>query len=304
MEDNMEFLHLLENIRSPFGDSLLSVITFLCGEAAIIVLFAINFWCVNKSLAYEIGFSFFASSTIIQNVKITMRVPRPFVRDTTLKPVESALKGATGYSFPSGHTQTATSVFTPCAVSYRKRWWLSVICVLLIALTAFSRLYLGVHTPEDVFFGFLIAFVCSAVIIALKAKFKEKWIIPIAIVLAAGSVGSIIYGFVLKSSEIITDEFLADTIKNSAACLGFAAGVILERRIVNFNPENTTVKQGIIRSVLGMAGGLLLMYGPKLFCSGILVVDGLRYCAAILWIVFLFPLILKKTAEKKKVKSR
>ena len=300
----MEFLHLLENIRTPFGDGLFSVLTFLLGEASIIVIFAINFWCANKSLAYDIGFSFFASSTIIQNVKITARVPRPFVRDTTLKPVESALKGATGYSFPSGHTQTATAVFTPCAVEYRKRWWLSAICLVLIALTAFSRLYLGVHTPEDVLFGFLIAFICSVVIVALKVKFKDKWIIPAAVVLVVGSVGSIIYGFVLKNLEVITDEFLADTIKNSTSGLGFAVGAILERRFVNFNPEKTKLKQGVIRSLIGIAVGLLLMYGPKLFASGILVVDGLRHFIAIVWIVFFFPLILKKAEKKKKAKTR
>lgn len=299
----MEFLHLLENVRSSFGDGFFSILTFLLGEAAVIVLCAINFWCADKNLAYDIGFSFFSSATIIQNVKITMRVPRPFVRDPSLKPVESALKGATGYSFPSGHTQTASSVFTPCAVAYRKRWWLSAICFVLIALTAFSRLYLGVHTPEDVLFGFLIALVCAAAVTVLRVKFKDKWIIPGAVVLIAASVGAVIYGIVLRTSEIITDEFLADTIKNSASCLGFAVGTILECRFVKFNHGKITLKQGIIRTVVGIAIGLLLMYGPKLFASGILVVDGLRYCAAIFWIVFVYPLILKKFREKKKVEA-
>ncbi len=295
----MELLHLLENIRSPFGDAFFSILTFLGGEASVIVLFALNFWCMDKQLAYDIGFSFFSSATVIQNIKITARVPRPFVRDTTLKPVESALGGATGYSFPSGHTQTSTSVFAPCAVSYRKRIWLSIICVLMILLTGFSRLYLGVHTPEDVLCGFLTAVGCSAVIIVLRVKFKDKWIIPASYVLVAGSVGSVVYGLILNNTNVITTEFLADTIKNSAACLGFAIGTVLERRFVNFDPTGTKFKQGLIRFLIGAATGLLILYGPKLLYKGILPLDGLRYCAAIFWLVFLYPLILNKIKNKK-----
>lgn len=295
----MEFLHLLENIRSQFGDVFFSILTFLGGEAAVIVLFAVNFWCADKNLAYDIGFSFFSSATVIQNIKITARVPRPFVRDTTLKPVEAALGRATGYSFPSGHTQTSTSVFIPCAVRLRKRWWLSAVCVLMILITGFSRLYLGVHTPEDVLCGFLAAVVCSAVVIFLRAKFKDKWITPAAYVLIAGAAGSIIYGVILNNSQVITTEFLADTIKNSAACLGFAAGTILERKFANFDPTGTKFKQGLVRFLIGAAVGLLLLYGPKLLYSGILVLDGLRYFAAIFWIVFVYPLILNRAGKRK-----
>ena len=296
----MEFLHLLENIRSSFGDTLFLIITFLGGEASVIVLFALNFWCLDKQLAYDIGFSFFSSATVIQNIKITARVPRPFVRDTTLKPVEAALGGATGFSFPSGHTQTSTSVFAPCAVRYRKRIWLSIICVIMILLTGFSRLYLGVHTPEDILCGFLVAVGCSALIIILRVKFKDKWIIPAAYVLIACAVGSIIYGIILNNTNVITTEFLADTIKNSAACLGFAIGTILERRLVNFDPTGTKFKQGLIRFLIGAAAGLLILYGPKLLYKGILPLDGLRYFAAIFWLVFLYPLILNKNKNKKK----
>lgn len=295
----MEFLHMLENIRTQFGDLFFSVLTFLGGEAAVIVLFAVNFWCIDKNLAYDIGFSFFSSATVIQNIKITARIERPFVRDTTLKPVEAALGGATGYSFPSGHTQTSASVFIPCAVRLRKRWWLSAICVLMIVLTGFSRLYLGVHTPEDVLCGFLSAAVCAAVIIFLRAKFGDKWITPAAYVLIAGAAGSIIYGVILNTSNVITTEFLADTVKNAAACLGFAAGTILERRFANFDPTGTKFKQGLVRFLIGAAVGLLLMYGPKLLYSGILVFDGLRYFAAIFWLVFIYPLILSKMKNKK-----
>ena len=34
-----------------------------------------------------------------------------------------------------------------------KRKWLSILCVVLILLTGFSRNFLGVHTPQDVIVG-------------------------------------------------------------------------------------------------------------------------------------------------------
>lgn len=62
------------------------------------------------------------------------------------------------YSFPSGHTQNVFASFG-CLGRWTKRTWLRVVYALLIVVTAFSRMYLGVHTPLDVGVSFGIGLV-------------------------------------------------------------------------------------------------------------------------------------------------
>ena len=45
---NTEFLKLLEGIRTPFLDSLFSIITTLGEETIFIVAGLLFFWCINK----------------------------------------------------------------------------------------------------------------------------------------------------------------------------------------------------------------------------------------------------------------
>ena len=84
-----------------------------------------------------------------QFLKITCRVPRPWVRDKNFTIVESARQEASGYSFPSGHTQNIAGTFGAIGATSKRRWF-SIVCIVIIVLVAFSRMYLGVHTPLDV----------------------------------------------------------------------------------------------------------------------------------------------------------
>ena len=87
-------------------------------------------------------------------MKLTACVYRPWIRDARVVPAGDAITTATGYSFPSGHTTTAGPIYGGMAVSGRKRVKpVAVFCVIMVALTAFSRNYLGVHTPQDVLVG-------------------------------------------------------------------------------------------------------------------------------------------------------
>jgi undecaprenyl-diphosphatase len=93
-----------------------------------------------------------------QFLKILCRVPRPWVKDPNFTIVESAREAATGYSFPSGHTQTAVGLFGGVARTTKQRW-VCISMIVLAALVALSRMYLGVHTPADVLVSLGIAVV-------------------------------------------------------------------------------------------------------------------------------------------------
>lgn len=101
----MTFLWLLEGLRTPFLDKWMQFITCFGQELIIIAVICALYWCADKRFAYLLGFTYFTAGLCVQSLKITFRIPRPWILDPDFKAVESAVPGATGYSFPSGHTQ-------------------------------------------------------------------------------------------------------------------------------------------------------------------------------------------------------
>ena len=127
------------------------------------VLCVVLFWGIDREMGYWV---------IINNlIKLTACVYRPWIRDARIEPPERALRTATGYSFPSGHTQFAASSYGSLAQRCgRGRKVLYGFCAAMIFLAAFSRNYLGVHTPQDV----IVAILCSFAIIKFCAVMESK----------------------------------------------------------------------------------------------------------------------------------
>lgn len=157
----MGFLYLLESLRVHALDVVLSQITRIGGETVFMALAILVFWCVSKRQGYYIFLVGFAGTVANQWLKLVFRIPRPWVVDPNFTIVESARAAATGYSFPSGHTQNVVGTFGCIAVSNRKTW-LRVLCAAVIILVPFSRMYLGVHTPLDVGVAFAMALALTA----------------------------------------------------------------------------------------------------------------------------------------------
>ena len=152
----MEFLRLLESIRIPALNVFFSGITYCGDEIAFMVVAFALFWCVNKRTGYYAFLVGLFGTVGNQWLKIACRIPRPWVLDPNFTIVESARAAATGYSFPSGHTQNAVGTFGAMALRTERKWVRGV-CIALIVLVPFSRMYLGVHTPLDVGVAFLMA---------------------------------------------------------------------------------------------------------------------------------------------------
>lgn len=153
---DIEYLLLLQNFRIAINDALtpfmemisLYAVTFLC------IVPALVYWCVSKRMGL---FSFTAwslTTALNATVKLCVCAYRPWIRDTRILPAGKAIETAGGYSFPSGHTTTATPVYGSFAMLLWKRMrFIAFICIAGILLTGFSRNYLGVHTPQDVLVG-------------------------------------------------------------------------------------------------------------------------------------------------------
>ena len=301
----MELLYALESIRTPFLDKLMGLVTNLGGEAVFIVAAIIVFWCLNKSCGYYMMTVGFAGTIINQFLKLWFRIPRPWVKDPNFTIVESARAEATGYSFPSGHTQNAFAVFGAPA-RFFKNTALRIIFILLIALTAFSRMYVGVHTPLDVgvslIVGTILVFVIYPFFRDMDKRPKKVYIIfSIFIVLAAAFVAFVeLYDF---PADIDAENY-ASGLKNAYMILFCAIGLMLtffiDTKYVHF-PTQAVWWAQIIKVVAGL--GILLalkavLKAPLLaLFGGHSVAHGVRYFIVILFAGILWPMTFKYFAR-------
>ena len=294
----MELLYALESIRTPFFDKLMGLVTNIGGESVFIAAAIIVFWCLSKSCGYYMMTVGFAGTIINQFLKLWFRIPRPWVKDPNFTIVESARAEATGYSFPSGHTQNAFAVFGAPA-RFFKNTALRIIFILLIALTAFSRMYVGVHTPLDVGVSLIVGTILVFVIYPFfrdmdKSPKKVYIIFSIFIVLAAAFVAFVeLYDF---PADIDAENY-ASGLKSAYMILFCAIGLMLtffiDTKYVHF-PTQAVWWAQILKVVLGLALTLAVRVALKAPLTAAFgansVGDGIRYFAVVLMAGTLWPM--------------
>lgn len=168
MTMDLQILLFLQKIREAMG-TFGNVFFELCSSSVLIALYGcVGIYAMVKGerrKGYRILLSFILAECMVWLVKCTFCVPRPWLRCDLLHPTAKALKGATGHSFPSGHSAAVGSLLLGIDKSYSShRKWFSMLCYVLMGLTMLSRMMLSVHTPQDVLVGLLIALAVSRLV--------------------------------------------------------------------------------------------------------------------------------------------
>ena len=289
----MAFLKLLQNIRTPFLDTLFLAVTKLGETEMTIIIMLPIFWCINKSLGYYMAFCDTYGLVINQFLKGIFKVARPWMRDSTLKTVEAAKPAATGYSFPSGHTANSVVLFGSLSTGVKK-FAVKTVFWLLAAAVAFSRLYLGVHSPADVFFSIIISIVLLILINRLmklsdKSAFADTLLVILPILLGLGLV-------IYCNSTSDGSQLALHGIKNAYTVLGISIGLavsrIAERKFINFD-----VKAPLPVQFFKLIVGALLVFLIKTLLkaplyslfSGSNAADCVRYFLIIIFACLAWP---------------
>ena len=301
----MDILYALEKIRTPFWNGVMSAVTQLGGEVIFIVAAVVVFWCVSKWEGYYLRTIAFCGTVLNQFLKLICRVPRPWVRDPNFTIVESARAEATGYSFPSGHTQNAIGLFGGMA-RWGGRRWVRLGLTALALVIAFSRMYLGVHTPADVGVSLVLAAALVLGLYPLMRRAQEKprymgYVLAAMLVVSGAFVVFVeAYGFSADTDA----ENLASGIGNAWKMLGAVAGMtlawLLDRRYIHFETQAVWWVQ-VIKVAVGMALLLAIKSGLKAPLLALLghegLAGGVRYFLLVLVAGAVWPLVFRPMSK-------
>lgn len=301
----MDFLRLLEGIRTPFMDTLMSLITQLGDELFFMVIAITMFWCIDKRRGYYLLSVGFLGTVLNQFLKLWFRIPRPWVLDPNFTIVESAREAATGYSFPSGHTQNAVGTFGGVARSSKSRG-VQIVSIIILLLVSFSRMYLGVHTLMDVGVSFVIATVLLLVMYPFFARMEKNpnlMYILLGVMTALG-VGYLLFVSLYPFPADVDAVNLASGTKNAYTLLGATLGVLVafhvDQRYTKFDTEAPLLGQ-LLKLVIGLLLTLAIKSGTKPVLNALMnghqAANFVRYFLMVLFAGVVWPMTFKWFAK-------
>ena len=309
---DLEYLIFLQGLRNDWGgEGFFTIISALPKSALTAAIPAILFWCINKHAGTFILFNAELGRVINDLLKGTLCIYRPWFKDAELVPSVEAMEKASEYSFPSGHTQFATAIYGGFAFFYRKILpWLIIPCAAIILAVAFSRNFLGVHTPQDVLVAIIYSigfFFAAEKIFKWIGKDEERQFIFFVGGLVAVVVVFLWLYFKPYPEDILNGKVIVDPLtarEDAFDALGFGLafflGWFLELRFINFK-TNVSPKDRLWRIIIGFGilGVIAVVIYPllKIFFS----VETYKFFKAFLpffSILFIIPLIFTNVEKR------
>ena len=297
----MEFLYFLAGLRNDVLDVIISLLTNIGGEIVCVAAICILFYCIDKKTAYKLCLTYFVSGLAVKGLKIGFRIQRPWKLDPNFQAVESAKANASGYSFPSGHTQSGTALYMGLALHYKKIWaYIAGLAITLFIM--FTRMYLGVHTPKDVLVSFGVTLVIAFVVSIVYDRFagsKRANIIIFALIEII-SFALIGYSAYIVATGKSSMEDAMDGFKAAGAGVGFGLGWFVETTWANFDPKAVKNIWGhILKLVIGLGVAMLIKSLIKLINPESCFINIIRYVLTTFWMIGIFPLLIKKFSKSK-----
>lgn len=315
---DLEYLIFLQGIREEWGgEGFFSLVSSLPKNPLTAIIPMVLFWCINKNAGIFLLFNAEIGRVINELLKGTFCVYRPWFKDASIIPVSEAMEKASVYSFPSGHTQFTTAVYGGFAFFYRKILPLAVIpCGLIVLLVAFSRNYLGVHTPQDVLvaiaYSIGLFFVAERLFKWIGKDDERKLVFFIGGMITCAVIFLYLY-FKPYPEDFLNGQLIVDPIKARADAfdalgfgLAFFLGWFLEQKLINFK-TNVSPKDRLWRIIIGFAvlGVIAVIIYPLM--KMLFSVEAYKFFKAFLpffSILFIIPLIFTKVEQRFKNQSK
>ncbi len=307
---DIDILLALQNFRNGTGSCLtgfMAKMSFIGEMNTVLIIMALIYWCVSKSFGRYLLMGWSGNRIVNGFLKVTACIYRPWIRDPRIVPDVEAQATATGYSFPSGHSMNAASLYGGGAIRKELSKSLRIALGIIVALIAFSRNFLGVHTPQDILVGVAAGLLVMWLTVKLMAwieKHPEKDLAVMFIGIGISVLVAVFAAF--KSYPVDYDEagnllvdgakMAVDTYKGVGWCIGFLAGWVLEKRFIDFSTDVPMMKR-ITRLTIGLlsyyAVSLILLPLLKSWIPG---AGGTIISCFIqmFYVSFIFPFFIKR----------
>lgn len=127
-------------------------------------------WFITLQLVFVLGgiarglrLTALATLALLTNdwLKWIIAEPRPYLIDDAV----TALSTTTGWGMPSGHAQGGIAIWGGMAWLFQHKKFIVALFILLALATGLSRIYLGVHSPAQVFAGMAIGLIILTLIL-------------------------------------------------------------------------------------------------------------------------------------------
>lgn len=314
LESQIEYLLWLQNLReatNSFFDPFFLAVTHF-GEFLICTAFlTLIYWSVSKKAGEFLILISTFSILCNQFLKMMVCINRPWLLSEKVKPIVQAIPQATGYSFPSGHTANAMAVWGGLAIILWNNKKIRYTLFVLIALIAFSRNYLGVHTPQDV----IVSFVLGIVILYFANKIFNKSdndkidlkIFAIGFLLALIALIAVIFKyFSLKGQNLIGYVYQMPSFYfNIGYIFGILLGWFACKKLVPFETYGIGLIKRVFRFIFGYIIVLLILFQwIEILISDFGKCKGNFICAFVIgvFITFFYPWLftrIEKFVENK-----
>jgi hypothetical protein len=229
---------VIQQVHSPVLDSIFRAITLMGDEQFYLFLFPVILWCIDYSFGAVLAVFFMLSNSVNIMLKELCQHPRPFDLNPELK-----LSEATGFGMPSGHAQLSVTAWGAIAVRVRKTWF-TIAAILIVLLIGFSRIYLGVHFPTDVFAVYIVA-----------RSPLEKWLSGLNLWL------QLLVAVAIPLVLLLLNQ-TNDAITSAGTLFGIAVGLVFARRYVSFSVRGPWWHR-VLRFLIGFVVVLALYMGLK-----------------------------------------
>ena len=258
----------------------MKILSFLGSENFFIFALPILYWSVDSALGLRVGAILLFTGGVNNLLKLTFHLPRPYWYSADVQ----AFSAESSFGLPSGHAQIAMVVWGTIAGYFRRAWgW--VAAMLLVFLIGFSRLYLGVHFPHDVFVGWLVGGIILWIFLrywedmaawgnrhSLKEQILAAFLLSMGFVLLGAAAYSRLAAWTLpriwlenaSHAETLPDPVtLKGLLTPAGALFGFLAGAAWMETKGGFQASGS-FWQRAARYLVGLLGVVVIYVGLKL----------------------------------------